>query len=367
MGPPDINADDVWLLLDTAGLASLADITVAVVDTGIDPTNPEFRDGEGTSRITGGYNAIIGEPSTFDDDYGHGTHVAGIIGSAHDGTGIKGLAPTVKFLSVKVLRAEGWGTNEEIADGICWAADNGADVINLSLGGWGRSQVIQDAVDYANEQGTIVVAAMGNDYRYGTTHFPAACEGVIAVGATIPGGAKADFSSEGPYISVAAPGVDIFSTIWTAGGSSFGVWSGTSMATPHVVGLVALLLSKSPRPSATLVRSILERTAANPATWNKTVGYGRINAQAAFADTGGDLYGGLTVNLSGSGSLSNVEVLIRTNVALPVTKAANRTNSDGVAHFPYLRAGSYRVDVTKGTLSGSGTVTVTAGRRQRRR
>ena len=130
----------------------------------------------------------------------------GIIGAAHGAeNGIKGLAGDVRFVAAKVLGPDG-GTNDEVAAGIRWAADR-AQVINMSLGGWGRSQAIQDAVDYALSKGVIVVAAMGNGYRYGTTHYPAACEGVIAVGATKPPtAAKADFSSEGPYISVAAPG-----------------------------------------------------------------------------------------------------------------------------------------------------------------
>ncbi len=221
---------------------------------------------------------------------------------------------------------------------------------------------MQDAIDHAVvDHGVIVVAAMGNEYRHGMTHFPAGCEGVIAVGATRPDGTKADFSSEGLYISVCAPGEDIFSTIWTPGGDSFGTWSGTSMATPHVVGLVALLLTRT--SSATLIRSRLERTASQGNTgWTRDLGYGVVNAYAAYNDTDpDDLYGGLTVTVTGTGSVADAEVLVRTNVVLPVTKGANRTNVDGVAHFPYLKADSYLINVTKGPASGSTTVTVSAG------
>lgn len=358
-GPGSIHATELWA---APGLpAGLSGIRVAVVDTGIDENNPEF-----AGRIVGGYNAVNPGQSFYDNE-GHGTHVTGIIAASHADAGIKGIAGTVLLLSVKVLSADGSGTNQSVADGIRWAAKpiadggGGADVINLSLGGWGRSRAIQEAVDYALSQGVVVVAAMGNEYRYGTTHYPAACEGVIAVGATRPDGTKASFSSEGPYISVSAPGDSIFSTIWTSAGSSFAFWSGTSMATPHVTGLVALLLAQDATRTPTMIRTLLEHYASAPLAWSKKLGHGVVNARAAYIDEDNvaDAYGSLRVTVTG-GSVNDAEVLIRATPGGD-TVTANRTNQDGVAHFHFLKDGTYQVTVTKGALSGTATVDIAGG------
>ncbi|MGE5530284.1 MAG: S8 family serine peptidase [Patescibacteria group bacterium] len=357
--PGKINAGDVWSLSPDA-----SGVIVAVVDTGIDLDNPEF-----AGRILEGYNAITAEegPTVADDDYGHGTHVAGIIGAAHetpDQVGIRGLAGDVKLMPVKVLDADGYGYNDEIAAGINWAADHGADVINMSLGGRGRSQVIQDAVDHAvRDHGVIVVAAMGNSYRPGWTHYPAACEGVIAVGATRPDGTKADFSSEGPHISVAAPGEDIFSCVWTAEGPTYASWSGTSMAAPHVAGLVALLLSANPDAKPTKIRSVLEGSTGT-STWCEETGNGQIDAYAAYSnyDAIADVYGELAVTVTHGGlPAPGAEVLIQTQTG--ATATSSRTNENGVAYFHLLRAGTYQVRVTynNGAAGSQSGVVVTGG------
>lgn len=334
-GPRTINADSLWNNIDTSN------IIVAIVDTGIDTDNPEF-----AGRIKAWRNCLLNEdPNDVEDDEGHGTHVAGIIGAAHstDAQDFKGIAKDVQFIVAKVLGPNG-GTSEEVATGIRWAADQNADIINLSLGGKGYSQVIQDAIDYAVGKGIVVVAAMGNDYAYSVTQYPAACDGVIAVGASLPNGEKAQFSSEGPHISVSAPGVDIISTI---PGPSYAVWSGTSMAAPHVTGVVALLLGKLQAPPVerpTLVRSILERTATGT-TWSPKLGYGVIDAQAACQDNGSNVYGGIKIRLSKS-SQPVAGARVRVHTSADVSVASSITNESGEVFFHFLKTdGTYNISI----------------------
>jgi hypothetical protein len=183
-------------------------------------------------------------------------------------------------------RVSGSGSAADIAAGIRWAVDNGARVLNMSLGGTSDTQVERDAVAYAIAHGAVVVAAMGNDFNNGNpTSFPAAYPGVIAVGAITSANAKAGFSNTGSHIDVAAPGVGILSTLWDNG---FGTMDGTSMASPHVAGLAALVLSCNANLTAAQVGDIIRQTARplrmNPAdpVPNDAFGFGCIDAEAAI-------------------------------------------------------------------------------------
>ncbi len=240
-------------------------VTVAVIDTGVACENHgEFTripDLAGT-RCLPGWN-FVNDTAHANDDQGHGTHVAGTIAqTTHNQFGTAGVAFCAAILPVKVLSASGSGSLADVADGIRWAADHGADVINLSLGGDGRSKIMDEAVAYAHRRGTTVVCAAGNNGR--AVGSPANAPHSIAVSAIDSGDQIAFFSSRGQEIAIAAPGVNILQqTICERGRNrceQFASWSGTSMASPHVAGVAALIHSLGVTdPDA--VRDILQRHA----------------------------------------------------------------------------------------------------------
>lgn len=273
------------------------DILVAVVDSGIDYNHPDLK-----GQIVNGLDFMAeiptgpngeGSPDVVDEDpmdqMGHGTHVAGIINALpNNRTGIAGIAPNVKVLNIKALSAEGWGSAFAIAQGITYAVDKGARVINLSLGSGQGSKPIELAVQYAIEKGAVVVAAAGNDYTH--TGFPASYPGVIAVGATDKDDFLADFSNHDKRINVMAPGVDIMSTTPTFLTNTmsqngvdqfYSVMSGTSMACPMVTAQAALILSKNPTLNALQVKEIIEKSAKNIGD-RRIFGAGRIQVTEAL-------------------------------------------------------------------------------------
>lgn len=259
-------------------LAGKNNVTVAVIDTGLDMKHPDLK-----AQLLPSYNAANpANPGVKDI---HGTHVAGIIGaSADNGIGAHGMNPNVKILPIDVFNG-GWGASDyTIAQGILYAVEKGAKVINMSLGGYYNSPILEDAVKQAIDAGVTVVAAAGNDatdlYSY-----PAAYEGVISVGATDSKNHLADFSNYGPSVDVVAPGVDVYSTFYDpAKGSSFAELSGTSMASPVVAGVASLILSKYPNLKPYQVEAILERTATDLGDkgYDLTYGNGLVNPVAAL-------------------------------------------------------------------------------------
>lgn len=251
-----IGLEDAWQYSTGEG------VVVAVLDTGI---NPHGRDGFG-KRVLEGYNAILHTPLLWEDSNGHGTHVAGTIAQeTGNGRGVAGIAPGALLLPVKVLGRFGYGTRASVAEGIYWAVDHGATIINMSLGEPDRSEIIGEAVAYAAIRGVTMVAAAGNDSAadgIAPVYYPAAFEQVIAVAAVDLLGNRAWYSNAGPEIDIVAPGGDIrfdrdadgyfdgilqetFETAlgfpWGAVGWRYAYLQGTSMAAAHVTGVAALI------------------------------------------------------------------------------------------------------------------------------
>ncbi len=222
---------------------------VAIVDTGVDYNHEDLMWYDGSSKVIGGYDFVDDDNDPMDEN-GHGTHCAGIVAATYsNGVGGIGIAPYANILAVRVLDADGWGTDSQICNGIYYAANQYADIISLSLGGLGYSNTKQETVKYANECGSTVIAAMGNN-GINVKQYPAALDGVIAVAAVNPSGERAPYSNYGKWCDIAAPGSDIWST---TPGNNYECWDGTSMATPVVAGAAALYISylgHNPGPAA---------------------------------------------------------------------------------------------------------------------
>jgi len=287
----DIKAREGWE--ETWGNDS---VIIAILDTGADFNHPDL-DGQ---LFSNGYDFINDDPDPI-DDHGHGTIVAGIAAAeTNNGEGIAGVAWNCKILPIKIVDNTGWTDVSTEIDGINWAILNGADVINLSLGGPGVSQSEQDAIRAAYNSGIVVVAAAGNDGV--TTYYPAAYPECMAVASTNSSDERVTFlntatdplpweSNYGPEIDVAAPGdwvLSLYPTSLTIPPFLPYIWaSGTSLSTPHVAGLAALIRSIKPELSAEDIMNVIRYTAddVNSATYegrDDDIGYGRINMERAL-------------------------------------------------------------------------------------
>ncbi|HXS99060.1 MAG TPA: S8 family peptidase [Elusimicrobiota bacterium] len=225
-----VHAPAAWDTTEGAG------VKVAVIDTGIDLNHPDL-----AGKVDGGYSAITKteKPEDYQDDNGHGTHVSGTIAALRDGKGVVGVAPKARLYAVKVLDADGSGNLSDVIDGIVWAAKNGMQVANMSLGAPTDSDAMHRAIRFAKGSGLVIVAAAGNSG--GSVGFPGQYPEVITVSASDSNDHIASFSSRGPQVKFIAPGVDVVSDKL---GGGFISYNGTSMATPHVTGLAALAVSQ---------------------------------------------------------------------------------------------------------------------------
>ncbi|MDP3704017.1 MAG: S8 family serine peptidase, partial [Candidatus Omnitrophota bacterium] len=318
-GLKKIQAERAWDV--TKGMGALA----AVVDTGLDYAHPDLQANVWTHPREIDGNGLDDDGNGFIDDYygwdfhnsdadpmddaGHGTHVAGTIAAVgNNGTGIIGVAPQGRVMGIKVLSSGGGGLGSSIAAGIAYAADNGADVINLSLG-WPAGifdQVVADAIRHAYTLGVVVVVAAGNSNANAQTFEPANLPEVITVGASDHTDARAFFSNFGGKIDVIAPGgggqepppdekpyYNILSLRYSASeapadhpwvvGGRYMRLAGTSMASPHVAGAVALILARRPALTIEQVRHALRMSAddVGPSGWDPEVGFGRLNVEQA--------------------------------------------------------------------------------------
>ncbi|MBW7473687.1 S8 family peptidase [Paenibacillus oenotherae] len=250
-------------------------VIIAVLDTGVQADHPDL-----SGKLMTGTN-IVDDSMAPDDDVGHGTHVAGIIAaSVNNGEGVAGLSWYNKVLPVKVLDSSGAGSTYSVAEGIIWATDHGAKVINMSLGNYAQAEFLHDAIKYAYDHDVVLVAASGNDNTE-RPGFPAAYPEVFAVASTDADGSKSSFSNYGDYIDVAAPGASIASTY---PGSQYAALSGTSMASPHVAALAGLIRSINPDLSNEEVMKIMRTSAQDLGDKGKDnyFGYGQIDVVRAL-------------------------------------------------------------------------------------
>ncbi len=277
-----IDAEQVWPLGNTA-----TGTDVGIIDTGISTAHPDL-----VGNIKGGVSEVW-YTSSYNDDNGHGSHVAGIVGALNNTIGVIGAAPAVNLYAIKVLDRNGSGYLSDVINGIDWAVSTSTTpahhikVINMSLGCDCPSQAMHDAVIRAYNAGVTIVAAAGNSG--GPVIYPAAYPEVIAVGATDSTDAVPYWSSRGPELDLTAPGVSIYSTYK---GNKYATLSGTSMASPHVAGTVALLL-KTPISAAYDANhdgawqpdEVLKKLEASASGFgsriNDIFGFGIVNAFAA--------------------------------------------------------------------------------------
>ncbi len=278
-------------------------VTVAVLDTGIAYEDAgEYRlvpDLKG-ARFAGGYD-FVNKDEHPNDDHGHGTHVAGTIAQVtNNREGVAGIAFKAALMPLKVLDQNGSGTSADIADAIRWAADHGAKVLNLSLGGGAHSDVMEAAVAYARKKGAVVVCAAGNGGR-GRVEYPAAYPGAIAVSAVGPSGELAGYSSWGKELDIAAPGGDkrlrgreedgiLQNTIdpRDPSRSVYAFFNGTSMATPHVAGVAALLFAAGAGSPDDVEKALFDGADhSRSGEWNDRFGHGVLNAKGALDALGG--------------------------------------------------------------------------------
>ena len=316
-------------------------VSIAILDTGIDLSHPDLQ-----GKVISSVN--FSTSTTVSDLYGHGTHVAGIAAAAtNNGVGVAGLGYNSSLMNVKVMNDDGIGTYSALIQGIVWAADKGAEVINMSLGGSSASSALQDAVEYAWNKGVVLVAAAGNNAS-STPFYPAYYQSVMATAATDKYDQRTVYSNYGDWVDVAAPGDNIYSTVPARSGSlcspsGYRSLSGTSMASPHVAGLAALVFTQVVDINGNgllndEVRARIQDTAEKTVSG---IGSGRINAYAAVTDSpaGGGTIGGSVVDSATS---------------IPI-KGASIT--DGVRITSSDASGNYFI---QGVPPGSYTVTASA-------
>ena len=358
----DVDAPEAWDI--SIGTTSTI---LAIIDTGIDLDHPDL-----AGKVVPGYD-FVNDDDVPQDDHGHGTHVAGIAAAVtNNATGVAGVCPGCRIMPLKALNSENWGYYSWWANAIVHAVDNGADVINMSMGGTDYSQVLRDAVLYAYNANVPIVAAMMNDGD-STAHYPALFAETIATGSTDRYDDRSTFSNFGDHIDLVAPGSSIWSTMWD---DTYASWSGTSMATPHVVGVLGLVHSVRPGYTVEELRAILRATAddqVGPPSedkkgWDTYFGSGRLNAARALqysvppADVtiSGPATGLVLTDHSFTASVSPI------TAAQPITYAWQATGPSPVIHtgglsdtavFAWPTPGPHAITLTATNFGGTVTDT----------
>lgn len=253
-------------------------IRIAVLDTGIAGDHPDLKD-----KIAGGKNFVTPGSTQWKDGNGHGSHVAGVAAArTHNGIGIAGTGFFSHLLIGKVLDSTGSGYTSNVAEAVIWATDAGAKVINMSLGTYAKTTTFEAAINYAWNKGALPIAAAGNNSS-SQLLYPAAYANCMAIAATDKRDRKATFSNFGNHIDIAAPGVEIFSTVngTAATPEKYAYMQGTSMATPHVSGVAALVAAQFPGASPAFIRARLKQ-GVNPVSSSVPIGTGRLNGYLAL-------------------------------------------------------------------------------------
>lgn len=261
------------------------EVIVAVIDSGIDASHPEFE-----GQLVQGFDFTLKQPGPggWEDGYGHGTHVAGIIGArANNGLGIAGIAPGCRLMPVRIFN--NWGHSEAgiSTAAIIWAVDHGARVINASWGSPMLSEAAKTAYQYAIAKNVVLVAAVGNSGKDDTEYYPGASPEAIGVAAINADDRWASFSTFGDWVDLAAPGANVLSTYPLKLGNGYKIMDGTSMAAPFVSAAAALVRSQYPSWSQAQVRAQLERTAKDVIMSgpDKYSGYGRVDIARAVLES----------------------------------------------------------------------------------
>jgi thermitase len=393
-----IGAPTAWDIAKGAG------VTVAILDSGVDGTHPDF-----VGKLVPGWN-LVDNNSNTSDVYGHGTMVAGVVGAAsNNGIGVASIAPDASIMPVRVALTSGSAYISTIANGIVYAADHGAQIANASFATLTGSPTIQSAANYMRSKGGLMVVAAGN---YGVLDSTPNTDAVISVSATNSSDALTSWSSYGPYVDVSAPGNSIMTT---TNGGGYAYVSGTSFSSPATCAVLALMKSANPALSNVVLEALLKSTAVDLGTpgYDQYYGYGRINAAAAVtaaasygvtadtqaptvsisSPTGGTVSSTVTVNIAASDNvgvtrvdLYNGATLIASSNTAPYSinwdtktvadgavmltafaydKAANKGNSASVAVTVRNAVDSTAPTVsilspTSGTVRGTVTVNVSA-------
>ncbi|MBN9658547.1 MAG: carboxypeptidase regulatory-like domain-containing protein [Acidobacteria bacterium] len=324
-------------------------VRVAILDTGANCTHPEFINPGGSTTDLGGggqFNwalsqalvptTAVGAACPWQDDHGHGTHVAGTLASVtNNALGVASLGYTAELVIYKILDSQGNGDDFTISQAITAATDAGARVISMSLGGNGYSQSLQDAVNYAWNHDVVVVAASGNANTSALT-YPGNANYAVGVGATDSSDARANFSNYGFGLDVMAPGVSIYSTYLNSG---YATMSGTSMATPSVSALASMIIASTPNLSADAVIQRIEMSADTTMAnglWDVFLGFGRVNAYRALS-------GNLPVKNGGGlvGQIVDPAGNSIANAAVGMGGLNGNTDANGLFRFANLPPGTY--------------------------
>ena len=268
---------DVWRLTQGEG------VKVAILDTGVDTDHPDLADAIIESKDFTG--------DGIEDENGHGTHCAGVVGARLNGVGFVGVAPKSELMIGKVLDNSGSGAYSWISEGIYWATESGANVISMSLGGAGSDAELYKAIQFALFHGVFIVCAAGNEGSLfaNSVGYPGRYGGVITVASHDSNGNPSGFSSRGGEVDVMGPGSDIWSTYKKGG---YAELSGTSMATPFVAGLAALIASKhfdsrsnnTPLENNEDMKNHLLRMATHPGYHDNQSGYGPLQPFGYFGE-----------------------------------------------------------------------------------
>lgn len=345
-GHQNINSEAAWKI--TTGSSN---VIVAVIDTGVDKTHPEF-----TGKVfVGDYNAVDGGTDVSDALSGHGTHVAGIAADNGRSGYIAGVAWDCPIMPIKVMNAAGTIYTSYLIDAMLYLADYADShpevriVANMSIGGRGYSYAFKDAIDTAAAEDVLLVTSAGNDYKR-IIGYPNCYNGVVNVAASTPYDKKADFSTIGPWTSLAAPGDDILSTVSTLvpGNGVYEIWDGTSMASPFACGVAALVLSKYPELTPLELKNQLEQTAKDAPAHSEELGYGVIDAAAALGELKPMIYGSLDVTTNiistpdtGWLGVGVISVYDKDNMLV----GFGTTGANANYLFHALKPGDYRVQV----------------------